>query len=200
MTLSPVVHLWNQEATWAVMSLGRPRLPPPVLQDPVGLCGILQLQRPRPVGPPCLLARGLTRTEGPLSGPSSRRDSSGPALLTLPRGLPPAPREAALHVLCSQRFLTEGPTASRLHGGGVALHCPLSWGLLPWCPPRCVSRKSAWELCVSCSGPGPPLLTRPSLTFSLGRRYSGLQLLRGHTGRVHPQPGSGEGVQEARDR
>lgn len=66
----------------------------------MGLCGVLQLQRPRLMGPPCLLARGLTRTEGPLSSASSRRDSSGPALLTLPRGLPPAPREAALHVLC----------------------------------------------------------------------------------------------------
>lgn len=97
---SPGVPLQNQEATRGVRWLGRPHLPPAVPQDPMGPCGILRLQRPRPVGPPCLLARGLTQTEGPLSGTSSRRDCSGPASLTLPPGLPPSPGEATLHVLC----------------------------------------------------------------------------------------------------
>ena len=77
--------------------------PPPASRCTPGPHGTVwdpPVKRPRPMGPPCLLARGLTRAKGPLSGASSRHDCSGPASLTLPPGLPPSPREATLHVLC----------------------------------------------------------------------------------------------------
>lgn len=176
------------------MSLGRPHLPPPVLQDPMGPCGILQLQRPHPVGLPCLLARGLTRTKGLLSSASSHRDCSGPALLTLPS------QEKQLCVcLVSSSFSQKGPQPLASMGVGWLSIAPF-WVLLPRCPQGMCP--GSWPRSCACpaAGPGLPLLTQQSLTFSLGRRYSGLQLLRGHTGCVHPQPGSGEGVQEARDR
>lgn len=34
----------------------------------------------------------------------------------------------------------------------------------------------------------------------LGWRYPGLQFSCGHTGSIHPEPGSGQGVQETRHR
>lgn len=157
------------------MSLGRPPPLPPCTPGPHGTVWGPSVTAPRALARGRLVSWHVTdpRTEGPLSGASSRRTALGLGLLTSHVVCHPPQEKQLCTCSVSSGVSSRKAHSLSLHGGGVALHCPPvlgspAPGLLGVCPEVGLGS-------CACPAAGPPTADPPVSDFlSLGRRYSGL--------------------------